>query len=381
MLRLPTLILILLLPLRSLAVDLFDAQMPVADESAETRNAALAGMLEQVLVRVSGNDQIAGQPAARDILAAAPSLVQQYRYRSVEQGDGLVRTLWARFDQATVERMLRDRGLPVWTQRPEVLLWLGVEQAGQRRLLPLDSEPDARDALLARAAERGLPLQLPLMDLEDQGALLPADLWSDYLQAIRAASARYPHDRILTGRLTAVGNGRWRGAWTLIGPSDTEPFQSPTLPLDETLRYVVDRAQNLLAARYAPMPGGQSQGGVMVRFGGVDDLAGYAALLQLLEGLEPVSQAALRFVDGSDLVFEFTLRGDIQNLQRALQASGRLIAEPLPPAPVSLPSPVPSPPVPPAGTAGTGAAGETAGAVQPPASFAPVVDYAYRLVD
>jgi hypothetical protein len=378
MLRLPTLILLLLLPLPSLAVDLFVAQMPVADESAETRNAALTGMLEQVLVRVSGNDQIAGQPAAGEILAAAPSLVQQYRYRSVEQGDGLVRTLWARFDQATVERMLRDRGLPVWTQRPEVLLWLGIEQAGQRRLLVLDSEPGARDALLARAAERGLPLQLPLMDLEDQGALLPADLWSDYLQSIRAASARYPHDRILTGRLNAVGDGRWRGAWTLIGPSDTERFQSPTLALDETLQYVVDRAQNLLAARYAPMPGGQSQGGVMVRFGGVDDLADYATLLQLLEGLEPVSQSALRFVDGSDLVFEFTLRGDVQNLQRALQASGRLIAEPLPPPPVSLPPPVPAPP---AAATESGVTGETAAAAGPPASFAPVVEYAYRLVD
>ena len=46
-------------------------------------------------------------------------------------------------------------------------------------------------ALRARAAYRGMPLQLPLMDLEDQAGLTPADVWSGYQPGIRQASARY----------------------------------------------------------------------------------------------------------------------------------------------------------------------------------------------
>lgn len=349
------------------AVDLFAEQTPVADESAETRNAALSVMLEKVLVRVSGNPAIASQPAAADVLKAAPSLVQQYRYRSVEESGGLVRYLWARFDQAAVERLLRERGLPQWTQRPEVLIWLAVEESGQRRLLSLDSQPAAREALVRRAAERGLPLQLPLMDLEDQAALLPADVWSDYLQGVRAASARYPHDRVLTGRLNVRKDGRWQGVWTLVGPADSERFESPPMTPGETMRFAVDRTQALLAARYAPMPGGQSEGGVLVRFGGVYGLRGYAALLTLLEGLAPVQRTALKFVDGNDLVFEFQLRGSEQDLLRALQANGRLAGEPLPPAPpVMLPPP-------------SGAS--TGDVAVPPPRFAPDVDYAFRLLN
>jgi hypothetical protein len=347
--------------------DLFTEQVEVSDEAAVTRNAALGRMLEQVLIRVSGNPAIAAQPAATEILQAAPNLVQQYRYRSVEQGGQLVRYLWARFDQPAVERLMRERGLPVWVQRPEVLVWLGVERSGQRELLALEQQPAARDRMLTRAAERGLPLQLPLMDLEDQAALLPADLWSDYRDAIMAASARYPHDRVLAGRLTDVGNGRWRGAWRLLGPADGETFQTTPAPLDETLRQAVDQVQNRLAARYAPTPGGAASAGVFVRFAGVQSLPDYAALLGVLENLEPVRGLALRSVDRDDLVFEFDLRTDTQNLIRALEGSGRLVSEPLT-APVALPAVAPAP------------AADAAMAGPGPAP-APPVDYAFRLLN
>lgn len=320
-------LILLLVPLVTSASDLFVEQAPIADEAVETRNAALSEMLLRVLERVSGNTQIASQPATAELLKAAPSLVQQYRYRRV--GEGPTRYLWARFDQAAVERMMRERNLPVWVQRPQVLLWLATEQAGQRQLLTLDSLPAARDALVDRAAERGLPLQLPLMDLEDQVALTPADVWADYLQGIRAASARYPHERILTGRLTALGADRWRGVWTLIGPSGRENFQSPPAALDATLRFAVDQTQNLLAARYAPIPGAGGAGGTLVRFVGIRDLPAYGALVALLDGLEPVRSWALRQADGDDLVFECQLRGGPEDLRRALEASGRVVAEPL----------------------------------------------------
>ena len=69
--------------------DLYAAEVAVADEGSEARNAALSKMLADVLVRVSGNAGVAGMPAARDLLGSAPSLVQQYRYRTLE-GEGAV---------------------------------------------------------------------------------------------------------------------------------------------------------------------------------------------------------------------------------------------------------------------------------------------------
>jgi hypothetical protein len=310
--------------------DLFAAETVVADEGSETRNTALSELLAEVLVRVSGNSGIAGQPAARELLAAAPSLVQQYRYRSAERDGQLVRYLWARFDQPMVERMMRERSLPVWSQRPRVLLWAATEQAGQRELLNLESHPEARAQALAQAQQRGMPLQLPLMDLEDQSALTPADVWADYQAAIRQASARYPHDLVLTARLRAQPGGKWSGAWSLIDRDGVQGFQVPAQQLGDALAFAIDQTQNLLAARYAPMPGAGGGSGTLVRFSEVYDLAAYGSLVAILEGLEPVAAIALRQVQDDSFTFELTLRGSEQDLARALAGSGRLVAEPAP---------------------------------------------------
>ncbi len=314
--------------------DLFVEEGPVADETAETRNAALADLLSRVLVRVSGNSGIAGQPATAELLAAAPSLVQQYRYRTADQAGGageLARFLWARFDQASVERMMRERNLPVWSQRPEVLLWVATEAGGQRELLNLENVPSARAQALAQADQRGMPLQLPLLDLEDQASLTPADVWSDYQAGIRAASARYPHEMILTGRLSALGGGKWRGAWSLLSRNDSPAFQSPPMGLGDTLAFAIDQTQNLLAARYAPMPGAGGSSGTLVQFNGVYDLPSYGRLLAFVEGLEPVSRVNLRYARDDTLVLDLQLRGDEQNLLRALDASGQVRSEPAQP--------------------------------------------------
>ena len=326
--------LLTLLPLPVLASDSDDpfvAETPVVDESSETRNTALSKMLATVLVRASGNTGIGGQPAARELLEAAPSLVQQYRYRTADEGGRLVRYLWARFDQSAVERMMRERNLPVWVQRPRVLLWVASERGGQRRvLLNLENEPQARADVLARARQRGMPLQLPLMDLEDQAKLSPADLWSDYQAGIRSASARYPHEQILVGRLSARGGDKWSGAWSLIGESGSQAFQTPAQGLGDALAFGIDQAQNLLAARYAPMPGATGRSGTLVRFSDVYDLAAYGRLVAILEGLEAVTRVALRQVQQDSFLFELQLRGGQADLVRALQGSGQLVAEPGP---------------------------------------------------
>ena len=123
---LPGILFSLLLVSAAMADDLFVAQTPVTDEASETRNGALKLMLADVLIRVSGNTSIASQPAAKAVLDAAPSLVQQYRYETGQQGETVERVLWARFEQGSVERMMREQGLPVWSQRPRVLLWLAT---------------------------------------------------------------------------------------------------------------------------------------------------------------------------------------------------------------------------------------------------------------
>lgn len=322
------LILSLLAPgLAGADIDLFTAETEVADETAESRNLALARMLGEVLVRVSGNTGIASQPAARPLLEAAPSLAQRYRYRSEERPDGLVRYLSARFDQAAVERMMRAQGLPVWTERPRVLLWIATGRDQQHALLNLDEHPQALAALRKRADYRGLPLQLPLHDLEDQAQLTAADVWAQFQPAVRQASARYPHDLIVTARLSAQGK-RWLGDWSLVSRDGVQSFDTPAQTLPEALGFAVDQIQNLLAARHAPIPGAGSGDGTLLHVSGVSGLAVYARLMQSVAALPPVKQVALREMAGDRFTLELAVDGDEAQLRQSLDADAGLLSLP-----------------------------------------------------
>jgi hypothetical protein len=309
---------------------LFVAETPVADEGSATRNQALATLLAEVLVRVSGNPDIVSQADGKALLDAAPSLVRQYQYRSEEQGGETIRLLNARFDRGSTERMMRERNLPVWTRRPQVLLWLATERSGKRNLFNLEQNPETRAMLLERAQQLGMPLQLPLMDLEDQAQLTPADLWSDYRPGIELASARYPYQVILTGRLTAAGKQRWKGSWSLIDGDQITGFRTASASTDGTLESAVGQAQKLLAARYAPIPAQAGAEGTLVLFSNVDQLADYGRLNALLNTLDMISPPVLRAASGSDLLYEMQLQGSERQLQRALEQSGMLVAQPPP---------------------------------------------------
>jgi hypothetical protein len=138
----------------------------------------MATALGEVLIRVTGQRAAPELPAFADLLAAAPSLVQQFRYEfqdRVDEVTGRPRRelqLSVRFDPRAVQRAAIERGVPVWgSERPATLVWLAWDDGRERGLMD-ESAPSNIDPALVRAStRRGLPLVTPLMDLEDRSAL------------------------------------------------------------------------------------------------------------------------------------------------------------------------------------------------------------------
>ncbi len=354
-------ILLILLPLSAIAAEeWYSAEMPVADEGNEARNTALGQLLLQVMQRVSGRLDIGEAPGAQAVIAAAPSLVQQYRYRSDEQDGQMLRYLWARFDPSAVDRRMREQQLPVWSRRPRVLMWVAMQQGNERSLLNFDNDTRAREAVLAQAKLRGMPLQLPLMDLQDQAAMSTADLWSMFADGIQKASERYPYDAILIGRLRSTGRDQWAGDWSLWDEAGIHPFDARPGELGEALADAVTKTIDLHASRFVPAVSAGGGSVVTVQFMGVTELASYGRLLAYLENLDSVARVSLRSVDNDSYTFEFALRDSVQSLVDALGDAPNLAAE------IGPLEQVPS------------ATGETAAAAKPPATRA---DYYYRLLN
>ncbi len=334
-----TRLLLMLLPLGCLGTaqaepaDLYAAEVRVADDTLQVRNLAFQKALRKVLVRLSGSADVGGNPAVDPLLARAPSLVQQFRYRvdeaaSSAQDEPTGRYLWARFDKASLDRAMREAGIPLWSaRRPRVLLWLASESKGVRRLVSLENEPAARGLLTGRARERGMPLQLPLMDLLDQSALSAADLWAGYEAAIREASQRYPHDVILTGRLRDLG-GRWEAQWTLLDRDSSESFEARSSTRSAALLSGIDTVQDKLAARYAPSSSAAGEGFTRVRVRGVDSVAAYGRLIAIVGAQEDITRVNVRGVQGGDLYLDLWVRGGPNALTRMLSLGGELFLEP-----------------------------------------------------
>lgn len=203
----------LFLPLMSPAYaarvpDLYQAEAQVSGEDPEQREPAFREALGKVLIKVTGSRSILTRGSLTGGLDDAASFVQQFRYRVDsldDSGKEPHRSLWVSFDKALVDRFLAERRLPVWSEnRPAVLVWLGVEARGKRQLFDPERNQPERTTVEAAAAERGLAMVFPIMDLEDQTQMQVADLWGSFESNIRLASQRYAPEQILTIRMVAA---------------------------------------------------------------------------------------------------------------------------------------------------------------------------------
>lgn len=314
---------------------LYEAEVPVLGQDAEQRNEAIREAFRRVLVKLTGNRAIAGQAALAGDIPQASRYVEQYRYRLAPAGSAAVPAelaqapvpglLKVQFDSSALNRLLRERGLPLWGDvRPAVLLWLAVDQGGRRGFLTPELDEQAYQAMTVAAGERGVPLLLPLMDLEDQTRLQVADVWGGFAERIRAASDRYGPDALISGRLVEVSPQQWHASWTLVIGGETAVWDSEGASREMAAAQGVQEAIDRLAARFAPLAAGGSAGRIHLRVAGVESLRDYVRVSRYLSSQGTVEQADLLSVEPDAVIFELSVRGSEQVLEQALALGGVL---------------------------------------------------------
>ncbi len=188
-------------PLRTL----YQVREPVPSQQADARGEALQRAFDTLLLRLTGDAASAGKPALAELRKDPQKLISRYGY----EGDSLV----VDFDPATTERTLRQAGLAWWgANRPVVLAWWLSETANGTQLL--GDAQDGATTLQAAARHRGLPLRLPLADLQEQLAATPETLGAADAQALREPSERYAADALLTVH-AREGEEGWQARWNL----------------------------------------------------------------------------------------------------------------------------------------------------------------------
>lgn len=312
---------------------LYDAEVDVASQSDENRVAGIRAAFGQVLIKLTGDRRSLTQGPVQAAMAHANEYLQQYRFRDapVLNNDGTPtgatkQVLWAGFDANEVNQVLQNLNLPVWGKsRPLVLVWLAIEQQGQRSIVDPAMNEGIKDAVERFARQRGLPVVFPLWDLEDQRQLQLTDVWGNFSERIMSASARYRTNAVLVGRLVNQREGDWRGRWTLYEQGNTSDYDASGGSALDALAGGIDLASDSLAQRYAQHLSAGVSETLTLEVVGVDNFARYGKLIRYLQSLDVITNLQVLEVKPTTVSLALALRGQRQGLQQIILL-GELLA-------------------------------------------------------
>jgi hypothetical protein len=286
--------------------------------ASDQRTAAIEAAMARLLIRVTGNRGAPLDPALQHIVADASRYLNSYGLD--RQGQAQVG-----FIPSQVEQALTALGMPLWgAERPLALLWVAVDDGlGGRALLGANetTDPggeltpatqtmlaDLRKELLAVADERGLPVTLPLLDIEDLNAVTFADVWGGFDDRVAAASRRYGADAILIGRMRPglLGN---EVQWLLVTGGTRRALEGAAI------RDGLDAVADSFAAELTTV-GGASTAAITVL--NVASSADYDRVMSYLERQSVLETVDVESLERGVLSLRVAARGDARVLGRVL---------------------------------------------------------------
>ena len=318
-------IFIFALPQSLLAIqvtNLYQAIVPVSDQSAATRAPAINNAFIQVLIKLTGDRNIRNNETTTQLTKDAKRFVQQFRYQQVQPKEGQEQAtteLWVEFDENAMNQALRDYGLSIWGKvRPSILVWLAYEANASRRLVSFEDGTDYLSLLDERAMARGIPLLFPLFDLEDTSRMSVSDIWAGFSEPILSASERYQADIVLTGRLIQVLPTLSEIKWTAFMDDETLSWNSQAEMAEVALEEGINELADRLAARYANIGSTRAET-INISVLDVKSIDNYAKALAYLESIQSVTSVKVTKVLDNEVMFELISQGGLEVIEQAIK--------------------------------------------------------------
>ena len=247
------------------AAELYQAQTIVTGQGEANRSIGFASCLEDVLIKVSGALQLAGDPRLAAYKARASEFVTSYSYH--DQMSGLPKgdeqgtrdrpyDLIADFDGRKIDDILDALGLKPWlSHRPVLAVFVEMEQGAGNYVVTSDARQSdlQRDSLLAAATKRGMTIVLPDVaawtttngDGAPLAALPPATL--------AAGATALGAEVTLVGRLvwdeTELG---WATEWRMDWQGRSHRWQRRGVTFDDAFRQGIGGAAQVLSGNGDP---------------------------------------------------------------------------------------------------------------------------------
>ena len=277
--------------------------------------------MQQVLIKVSGNTEIAILPAVKATLTTANSIVDSYSYTNNDQ-NGLF--LKINFNPKSIQQILSNTNQALWgEERPLLLVWLDVTN----NILTNNSNNAINTALQDNAKRLGLPIMLPAMDLQDLNDISTNDIEQLNLTAIKSASKRYNVNTILAGSLHQTPPDNWQSSWSLLINGKVIHWDINGNNLNQILTTVTNNIAGELAARLAVLSNSNVHNQIKILVTGITGLNQYADVIKYLQSLNTVTQVKLIDVGPNYITLQVTSLDGQEKLTNIINLDHKLIAD------------------------------------------------------
>ena len=315
---------------------LYDARVPVPDQQLISRQHGANQGLIEVIQKVSGFTVPAENEVIIKALEIADQYLYQYSYEAVQKDEWDTSIppgsswLKMRFEAQSIQRIIKAANLPLWgNNRPTVLLWLIKEERGRSVLI--DGLDDSVSKAVANASQvRGVPVVLPVYDLEDSIRLPQESVWGLFSSSILEASKRYDAESVMAARVYRNSKGNWVGQWRFYFKEREFNYEFETQELSQQVLSGLSASAEVLANTFAIKPNDARGDVLAIKVSNIKNLKQYAALVNYLEDLTITKKVFVAGIKGNDMDLQLTLSGSLSQLKQVLALDKKLIQETTP---------------------------------------------------
>ena len=345
-------LLLLLLPCKEvLAVEvssLYQGKVEIENQSIANRRKAIKAALSVVMVKVGGTQKILAKPEVRKAINNYNLYLSQYQYETDEQG---VLYLQAQFNESKVNKVFQSHNLPLWgSLRPQTLIWLVEEDMLSRKVVSSMSSSQLPTVIQKSSQTRGLPVIMPLMDLEDSQNIALSDVWGKFYQPLSQASQRYDAESIVVMRLSNASlvsseefqhnkneqvvvncgllcrNGKDKIYYTLDWSfvNDKNSLSKQYTGVDKTflIKEALDDITEQTYEKYALLTSEKQK--FTIEVANVNSIETYMEIFRFLDNLSNVRGVTLNEAEGIKRIFKLDIIGSEEAFLQALALNNEL---------------------------------------------------------
>ena len=331
-----TLFFTLMVSFSTLAVevtDLYQASVEVPSQSSQDRRRGIKQAMMDILIKVSGQKSIKDNTILQQAMNQPDNYFLQYRYENNQQALNLV----VDFDQDKINQLFKQAQQPLWgSLRPQVLIWLINEEKLARNIIASSSESVFALRIKQLAKQRGLPVILPLMDLEEATNISTSEVWGRFAEPVMESSSRYQPEKIVIIRISdhslvdsieapsdcLVCQQQVVVDWSII--EDQQLFSQPYKGNDtnELLAQVVDDITEHIYQQYASSTSTNNE--FYIDVNNINSLSQDVKLYEFLESLSSIQEVMLTQVKGQHRRFKLMVLGSKESLLASFKLSAQL---------------------------------------------------------